>query len=308
MFTVLFVARSFSPMESETVQRYFMIVEEFLQYDSLVNDGRAARLWPFVLSKCFESLHGENLPMMLVKVIMRGCRNRMSGSNLDDFCECFSGVGNLTRELLRAGFSGSGFDSCNSENQNILDSSGLELMLNCLTALRRQGLLWLGTPCSSFVVLCRAQSLRNLANSFLGDESKGFVAVGNALGEISALLFFLAWCLDIFVILEQPQSSCLPVMATMKIVLRFCRAQRYTTYMGQYGGASAKPLQLWSTWPRVSALECPRPETGGEALVIREGTAFTGCKHLLELSQIYTSIFGRAVAQICQSEWGSVTV
>eukprot|EP00435_Cladocopium_sp_Y103_P050993 s3118_g15.t1 len=110
-------------MESEAVQRYFMTVAEFLQYDSLVNDGRAARLWPSILSKCFESLHGENLAMMLVKVIMRGCRNQMS-----------------------------------------------------------------------------------------------------------------------------------------------------------------------------------------EALVIREGTAFSGCKHLLELSQIYTSIFGRAVAQICQSEWGSVSV
>ena len=304
---VFTVTRSFSSSESQIVQRYIMTVEQFLQYDDLVNSSRAAQLWPTILSKCFESLRDDNLVMMLVKLIMRGYQNQVNAVNLHHFMECFSGSGNLTRELLRAGYSGTGLDSCNSESQNILDPSGFELVVNCLTALRHRGLLWLGTPCSSFVVLCRAQSARNLANSYLGDQSRGFVVLGNCLGELSALLFFLSSCLGIWAVLEQPQSSCLPVMATMKAVLRFFRAQKYTTYMGQYGGASMKPLQIWSTWSQMSGLQCPRPETGGgEALVIREGKAFTGRKQLLELSQVYTACFGRAVAQICQSEWHSV--
>ena len=285
------------------MQNFNVLVERFLQYDDLVNNGRAALFWPSILRKCFHEMIDDNTVTILVKLIMRGYQNQMNGVNLQYFCECFSGVGNLTRELLRIGYTGSAFDSCYMEEHNVLESSGFQLVLNCLTALRHKGLLWLGTPCSSFVVLCRAQSMRDLSNSYLGDQSRGFVNVGNCLGELSSLLFFVAWCLEIWAILEQPQSSCLPQMATMKAVLQFCGARRFTTYMGQYGGASTKPLQLWSQWSRVTQLECGRPEGGGEALVTRDGETFTGCKDLLEQSQIYTPGFGRAVARMCQSEW-----
>ena len=243
-------------LEFDNVQHYFGIVERFLVVDEAVGGGRAAQMWPGILHKCFESLRGQNLVMTLVKIIMRGYRNQMTNSNLHHFCECFAGVGNLTRELLRAGYEGSGFDNVYSESQNLLESSGLQLVLNCLTSLRRRGLLWLGTPCSSFVVLCRAQSMRHESNSFLGDTSRRFVVIGNALGEMSSLLYFIAWC------------------------------------------------QLWSTWPKISGLECPRPSPGGgEALVARDGAAYTGSKDLLELSQVNTKCFGSAVARLCQSEW-----
>ena len=218
----------------------------------------------------------------------------------------FSGVGNLTRELLRSGFTGSAFHSEYPTDHNLLDSSGLELALNCLTALRRHALLWLGTPCSSFVVLCRAQSLRSAFNSWLGDESRGFTSIGNALGELSAMLMFVAHCLSIWVVLGQPHSSCIN-MSSMSTVLYFCQAQKYTTYMGQYGGSSMKQLQLWSNWVRITDLQCPRPAAGGgDLLVSRDGDAFTGNKDNLVLSHVYTRSFGRAVARICRDEWGSV--
>ena len=75
----------------------------------------------------------------------------MSNSELHHFCECFSRVGHLTRELLRAGFTGSAFDSEYTTDHNLLEPSGFELVTNCLTALRRHALLWCGTSCSSFV-------------------------------------------------------------------------------------------------------------------------------------------------------------
>ena len=100
--------------------------------------------------------------------------------------------------------------------------------------------------CSSFVVLCRAQSMRHEINSFLGDTSRGFVVIGKALGEMSSLLYFIAWCLCMRVVLEQPHSSCLPSMPSMSTLFRFCGAKKYVTYMGQYGGSSMKQLQLWS--------------------------------------------------------------
>ena len=296
------------PIEFDIVQNFSKMIERFLQCDAAMAGGRAARLWTRILHQCFgERAPGQTLEMMLLKLIMRGYRNQMSNSELHHFCECFSGVGNLTRELLRAGFKGSAFDSEYTADHNLLDSSGFELVLNCLTALRRHALLWLGTPCSSFVVLCRAQSLRNAINSWLGDESRGFVSIGNALGELSAMLMFVAHCLSIWVVLEQPHSSCLPNMPSMSTVLYFCQAQKHTTYMGQFGGSSMKQLQLWSNWARITDLECPRPAAGGgELLVRRDGDAFTGNKDNLVLSQVYTRSFGRAVARICRDEWGSV--
>ncbi|CAL1146682.1 unnamed protein product [Cladocopium goreaui] len=110
--------------------------------------GRAARLWTRILHQCFgERAPGQTLEMMLLKLIMRGYRNQMSNSELHHFCECFSGVGNITRELLRAGFKGSAFDSEYTADHNLLDSSGFELVLNCLTALRRHALLITDLEC-----------------------------------------------------------------------------------------------------------------------------------------------------------------
>ena len=156
-------------------------------------------------------------------------------------------------------------------------------------------------------VFCRAQSLRSAFNSWLGDESRGFVSIGNALGELSAMLMFVAHCLSIWVVLEQPHSSRLPNMPSMTTVLYFCQAQKYTTYMGQFGGCLMKQLQLRFNRARITNLECPRPAAGGgDLLVSRDGDAFTGNKDNLVSSQVYTRSLGRAVARICRDEWGSV--
>ena len=288
------------------MKHYLSIVHGFLRCDAIMNAGRAALLWPRLLHSCYGSLVDNCVATALLKIIMRGHRNQADGNcPLKDFCEVFAGVGHLTRELLRAGFSGTAYDCEFSAAHDLLQSAGVRLVLDALGCVKRRGLLWLGTPCSSFVVLCRAQSLRTAANSWHGDEHRPFVACGNALGELSSLLFFLAYCLSVWVVLEQPHSSCLPQMPSMSGVLRFSQAFKCTTYMGQFGGASMKQLQLWSTWPKIVGLERPRPDCGGgDQLVVRDGHSFTGNKQLLEQSQIYTPCFGRSLARLCESEWG----
>ena len=71
-------------------------------------------------------------------------------------------------------------------------------------------LVWLGTQCSSFLLLCRKQSQRYSENGFLGDDRRAFVRRGNRLMVITSLVFFLAYLVDAVPALEQPVQSMLP--------------------------------------------------------------------------------------------------
>ena len=166
---------------------------------------------------------------------------------------------------------------------------------------------------------------------------------GNDLAELSSILFFVAFCLRVYVTIEQPLCSCLPLFGSMKLVLYFTSSRRYVTHMGtlvdamiwsifyfvfflgvffllldqmqfpiarfksqgSFGGPSPKPLQLWSTWQRISEMQRERPfMPDADSLVTRDDRGgFTGKKDLLHDSQEYTAAFGRAVTRLCETEW-----
>lgn len=302
-----YLDRSLASAEMETMAHYEALITQFLSVDSEMNGGRAAWLWPMILSTCYPSLAGATVTQMLLSLVARGLRNQSSGCNgeLLDFCEVFAGAGWLTYEMLASGFHGTAFDYVMHPSHDALSAKGLRLLLNAICQVRKFGLVWLGTPCSSFTVLCRYQSRRTAMNSFLGEEDGyNFVKVGNYLMECSALVFFLCYLLSIWVTLEQPKNSCMLDCPSLKGVAYYTRAIRYFTFMGSFEGPSMKPLQLLSTWESMSRLQRPRPQMmAAESLVVRSETGFTGRKDLLRQSQMYTQAFGRAVSQICQEEW-----
>ena len=161
-------ARSFRSTEDALVASYEQMINRFLQCDAAMNSCRAAKLWPCVLSLCYPAIATMNLCHKLRCIILRRFRNQQTGNGLKDFCEVFSGAGRLSMDLLRAGFHGSAFDVCYSESQNALDSTAFSMFMDALCSPKKYGMLWLGTPCSSFTVLCRYQSDRNEANNFIG--------------------------------------------------------------------------------------------------------------------------------------------
>ena len=299
------------PVEFATVAYFAGLIELFLECDSVVNAGRAALIWPLILQSCFphEMAELSDLKSMMLCLIMRGYRNQQQCCHHFDFCEVFAGSGNLTKELLRGGYSGTAFDYCYTSEHNLLEAKPLALLLNCITSLKKNGLAWLGTPCSSFVVLRRAQSKRCESNQWLGVfVNREFVRLGNAMGEISSMIFFIRYALSVWVVLEQPTSSCLPQMPSKSGVLHFSRAQRFSTFMGSFGGKSCKPLQLWSTLPRNKDLEVSHPgrlDSGVELVSRDDAGGFTGNKCALRESEVYTPCFGKHVMQICRTEWGS---
>lgn len=290
----------------DAVNRYRDLINHFLAADAQINGGRAAWLWPKILSMCYPSFEGKTLEDMILSLVFRGLGNQAHGCNgqLFDFCEIFAGQGWLTYEMLAGGYFGCAFDTVMSATHDALTSQGLRLLLDAVTCIRKFGMCWLATPCSSFTVLCRAQSKRMASNSFLGEANcYEFVKNGNFLLEISALIFFLCYLLSVWVTLEQPKNSCMLACPSLKGVAYFTRATRYKTFMGAFSGPSEKPLQLLSTWFAIKELEREKPYIFSEPLVTRSESGFTGRKDLLGESQIYTQQFGRAVCDVCRIHW-----
>lgn len=286
---------------------YETLINDFLAADASVNNGQAACLWPQILAMCYPALACKPLVHMMLALVFRGLRNQAtqcSGHALD-FVEVFCGEGWLTFEMLSAGWKGCGFDYVHSTSHDLHTSQGVRLILDSVCCIRKFGLCWLATPCSSFTVMCRHQSARLPENGYLGPEDPyQFVKDGNALMECSALVYFVCYLLSIHVTLEQPTTSVMSLCASLKGVLFFTNAVRYKVYMGAYNGPTVKPLELWSTWPCIGGLETGRPDMPeAESLVCRSRSGFTGRKDLLQQSQIYTQEFGRAVAEICTREW-----
>ena len=151
-------------------------------------------------------------------------QNRGQHAPKFDLVEIFAGVGHLSREMIRAGYKGCAFDiNFDPTTQDALQACGLKLFVEAVGLVKGNGLAWLGTQCSSFVILCRRQAQRALDNFFLGPGSGGedspiFVQVGNGLMEVSSLLFFLCYLLDVWVVLEQPMTSCMPECPSMKVI------------------------------------------------------------------------------------------
>lgn len=279
------------------------LVDRFLYVDSVYNEGEACKRWPQILSCCYdESFHNLSLTRMLAKLIFRGIMNQENPGACQDFIEVFAGQANLTRELLRSGKSGSAFDiTFEAHDHNVETSSGLKLILDALTCVCRDGLAWVACECSSFTVMCRHQSQRTHANNFQGDCTRSFVTTGNMLQTISSLILFLAYALHLKLVLEQPQSSCLPQCVPMRGVLNFIGAQRYGCYLGIFGAESLKPLALFSNWPRLAELDPERP-TFEHSLVKRHGDQFTGKKDAMKASQTYTPAFAMRIAELFNRE------
>ena len=105
------------------------------------------------------------------------------------FVEFFAGNGNLSRELLRDGWEGVAVDIKYSADHNLLSVRGLRLAINAVLETHSGGLLSFGTPCSSFVKICRYSAKSSMENGWMGDESQSLACQeGNQLMYVTLLL------------------------------------------------------------------------------------------------------------------------
>ena len=295
-------------------------VRAFLQFDYNHYGGMALQMWPGLLRMCFPEFNGSSLEDMMVDIVGTAFFLREEhflfsngwlsstesgfepGFQLFDFIEFFAGSANLTRELLKK-FHGCAFDILFEEGHDVLSSDGLKLWIESLCLTRDRALVWIATTCSSFISLCISVSKRNAENHWMGDHSRDFVLNGNCQMIVSALMYFLSRLLGNVTLLEQPLNSSLPNTPLMSSVLTFCSSMKVVTYLGSYGGKTAKPLQVWSSSVTFQDLHRPRPEGLTESLVERgQNGSFTGKKAALEESGVYPPAFGAKVASLFEHE------
>lgn len=263
------------------------------------NGGRAQQVWPEYLTLVFPFMLGWSLQSMLLALLMRCHYHRKRGAAVLQYVEVFCGKGNLSRACIAAGLLGVSLDICVNPQHDVLTSDGLRLMLLAITATVLGALLWVATPCSSFVILSSSVCQRNLTNAYMGDTGRFCVQQGNVLADISGLALLLGILGGLKDGMEQPSSSCLPETPIVNAVLRFGGYLKTNTYHYCFGGPTLKPLQLWSHSSFLSALARSRPSVPSmESSALAQKNAdgsFTGRHDLLVESQEYTLQFGRCI-------------
>ena len=292
--------------DADQVEQWSQELRCFFHIDDQ-NGGRAKRVWQKFFTVAFPFMLGWPVETMLIAILMRTAHHRRRGASTLQYLELFCGRGNLSRACIAAGLRGVSLDVCVNENHDVLSASGFRLLLLALTASVVGGLVWVATPCSSFVVLSASVCRRNASNGFLGDTNRFCVEQGNVLADISGLVLLLGFFLGLHDGLEQPGSSCLPSTPVVSSVLKFIGARRTDTYHYCFGGPTLKPLQLWSRSEFMLCMERSRPAVvtaESSSLASRgEDGSFTGRKDLLHESQEYTLQFGQCVVNPLLQEW-----
>ena len=124
----------------------------------------------------------------------------------------FAGVGAIAQGFVDAGFAALTYDKFHlgpadeDAQQDLNDRSGWMTALCWIMNLDPGGLCWLGTVCSSWVVVSRGSTGRSPA-FVLGDQRHPSVQQANAMATRSALLCMICYVRGIAFILEQPSSS-----------------------------------------------------------------------------------------------------
>ena len=135
-----------------------------------------------MLLKAYPELEGLELPEVLRMLVVRCWMLRkalMSQGVLHDFVEFCAGQGNLSMECLYLRLFGATMDKDYTPDHNMMTTTGLRVMIDCISKSRVSALNWWGTQCSSHVPACSFHHKRKADNGFWGDESFWWVRAGN---------------------------------------------------------------------------------------------------------------------------------
>ena len=209
------------------------------------------------------------------------------------FAEGFAGEHAWSRGMQFLGYAGCTFDMRFTPFHNFMRPAGFIAMVATVMRMHRGAVLWLGTPCSTWVWMSRHSTGRNL--DIMGNTDSAYICAQNAL--ISRVCYILVLCMKrgVYWIIEQPESSIMwnhPMMA--KVLKRFGHLiSTVNPEMGAWSLETPKPSILKGTAPYFSKLG--RRMDAAERLVLKY------CLHKIETSTSYIDSNGKNDAPALQN-------
>ncbi len=170
-----------------------------------------------------------------------------------DFVEVFAGHAAVSRAFQSLGYRGRRMDLKYHEGHDVLNPTGLLLLLSSVMDLKPGGILWAAPPCSTWVFLSRSSTGRDVQVE--GNTLSRSVLGQNALVERLVLVLEVCALKGVYWILEQPANSVLWQYPAMRDCLDRQGAQSCALEMGAYGAQSVKPTTLMGTAPFLRELE-----------------------------------------------------
>ena len=125
-----------------------------------------------------------------------------------DGLEVFAGAKHLTAGCRSHGLLFETIEVQDGADQDVLTPAGLAKTISFLCRVKTRGLLWLGIPCSSWVFVGRANAQRYFFHPE-GNTNNEYTSRHNQLAEVGMNLAWLAYCLGVFFVIEQPSTSVL---------------------------------------------------------------------------------------------------
>ena len=147
------------PEEIRDAARMQRMFHSFFIRDEQENYGRACRVWTLMMHEAFPELVSMNITRLLTYLSVVGLRWRRS-RRCFQFVEFFCGEGNLSKALLRINRRGLPLDIRLNRAHNFLTSIGIRFAILAVMMTTENALIWFGTPCSSWSIICMVWSRR----------------------------------------------------------------------------------------------------------------------------------------------------
>ncbi|CAL1150914.1 unnamed protein product [Cladocopium goreaui] len=201
-------------------------------------------------------LHAKYVPAILAaKAVDGNCEKDDDDGDVRDFCEVFSGKGEITRALRAANLKGCAIDiDDNPRAFDLTTPSGfaplgllnyLWLTLNEVLRCKPGSLLVLAPVCTSMSAMSRHTSGRSYLKPY-GNTNYEFVELGNTLACRCILLILVAHWRGLRWLLEQPDGSFLQYLPRFQWLLQVIKVYVAYFYMGKFNGETPKRHRVWS--------------------------------------------------------------
>ena len=263
-------------------------------------------------------------PNFLVTVLVFGLSvldvlNDSTISKIDrdlDVVDLFCGRAAIHRAAASQGLTSVSFDKSRipgttdsglaDETEDMSTLEGFMRALRLVLRLRRGGLLVMGPPCSSFVMLNTVNCKRNSANNYRGDEGYQPVQLGNLLATATAFLMTLAAVRHVEVVVENPPGSTIWKFPQLKRVLdvfvqRSVVTPRCAWSREAFGQRMLKYFKFFATGAWITSIyrKCLCPGRKHFKLTWakwnRGRLTFTGKRLALRQSAAYPDALGQAI-------------